>query len=228
MTFNGKNYSSIYIGHLLDFFYFSIGYALNTLCNITWRHNNVSLVLKIQNIHRILKIDRIVFKKVIIMNWINVISLVLFYVSWILYFHFRIAYYAIYTFFYTLQNVTVLIEMSDAAAGAEMKAMLAYLTTISFSWLVKNIAIHIGTSMETETLYFTMKDVQSVCLQLASREGVGVAQKRTCKNILRIHKTIFRKMRACGMFDVDACMTLELSSLITTYTIVLLQFALSK
>ena len=49
------------------------------------------------------------------------------------------------------------------------------------------------------------------------------AQKRVCKNIVRIQRGSF-KMFTCGLFTIDAVLPLRLTALITTYTIVILQF----
>ena len=50
-------------------------------------------------------------------------------------------------------------------------------------------------------------------------------QRRVCKNIERIQRLLFRKMTACGLFIIDAELPLQLLDVISTYTIVLLQFA---
>ncbi|GBP74360.1 hypothetical protein EVAR_51544_1 [Eumeta japonica] len=49
--------------------------------------------------------------------------------------------------------------------------------------------------------------------------------RRLAKNVLRLCGARYRKMRACGLFAVDAALPLRLLALITTYCIVLLQFA---
>ncbi|GBP74362.1 hypothetical protein EVAR_51546_1 [Eumeta japonica] len=49
--------------------------------------------------------------------------------------------------------------------------------------------------------------------------------RRLAKNVLRLCSKRYRKMRACGFFTVDAALPLRLLALITTYCIVLLQFA---
>ncbi|XP_063897725.1 uncharacterized protein LOC135118783 [Helicoverpa armigera] len=49
--------------------------------------------------------------------------------------------------------------------------------------------------------------------------------RRLCKNVLRLHRASFSKIRACGLFYVDAALQLALMSLLTNYVVVLLQFA---
>ncbi|XP_075985620.1 uncharacterized protein LOC142982821 [Anticarsia gemmatalis] len=51
------------------------------------------------------------------------------------------------------------------------------------------------------------------------------AERRLCKNIKRLYRTSFDKMSLCGLFYIDAVLPLCLMSLLTNYTVVLLQFA---
>ncbi|KAH9636461.1 hypothetical protein HF086_002161 [Spodoptera exigua] len=51
-------------------------------------------------------------------------------------------------------------------------------------------------------------------------------ERRLYKNVLRLHRASFKKIRVCGLFYVDAALQLSLTSLLTSYTIVLLQFAI--
>ena len=49
-------------------------------------------------------------------------------------------------------------------------------------------------------------------------------QVRLCKNVLQANRT-FNKMTACGLFYVDAALPISLMALLTSYIIVLFQFA---
>ncbi|GBP80964.1 hypothetical protein EVAR_54126_1 [Eumeta japonica] len=49
--------------------------------------------------------------------------------------------------------------------------------------------------------------------------------RRMAKNIKRLCDVRYRKFRACGLFSVDAMLPLRLTERITTYCVVLLQFA---
>lgn len=52
----------------------------------------------------------------------------------------------------------------------------------------------------------------------------AVSHRRACKNVQRLHANRYSRLNGCGLFIVDASLPLRLSSLITTYVIVILQF----
>ncbi|XP_063833816.1 uncharacterized protein LOC135082984 [Ostrinia nubilalis] len=69
--------------------------------------------------------------------------------------------------------------------------------------------------------FITHKSLTFITLCIAKQE------KRMHKNIIRLSKTTL-KMAPCNLFAIDATTPRRLLSLIATYTIVLLQFALLK
>ena len=53
-----------------------------------------------------------------------------------------------------------------------------------------------------------------------------MSKKKLFKNILRLHRASFSKIRVCGLFYLDAVLHISLMILVSNYVIVLLQFAL--
>lgn len=51
-------------------------------------------------------------------------------------------------------------------------------------------------------------------------------EKKLCRNIQRLHRVSFSKMRPFGLFYEDMRHTLHVLELLTNYIVVLLQFAL--
>ncbi|CAH1640536.1 unnamed protein product [Spodoptera littoralis] len=95
---------------------------------------------------------------------------------------------------------------------------------ISLTWIFKNLTLFILLSVECEKFYSTMEEIQSTCKQFINWNQHSGNQKRVCKNIQRLHKTNFKKTCVCGVFFIDAAMSIQLSSIISTFTIVILQF----
>ncbi|PZC79302.1 hypothetical protein B5X24_HaOG200999 [Helicoverpa armigera] len=71
---------------LLDLVVFAIGSILNYFVNIMQKNNNVLLICSIQNAHRMLDINGMVFKRSLIFNWIYVIALNSFHIFWLFYY----------------------------------------------------------------------------------------------------------------------------------------------
>lgn len=61
--------------NFFDFFFFSLGFIINYCSIIIHCNSNALLVLKIQHVHRILKIDRRLYNSLVISNWAYVIIL---------------------------------------------------------------------------------------------------------------------------------------------------------
>lgn len=80
----------IYWSSICDFVFYSMGYFLNNYTNITQGDNNVLLVLKIQQICRVLKINGKNLRNMVIYNWISVISLNSFLIFLILYINYTV------------------------------------------------------------------------------------------------------------------------------------------
>ncbi|CAH1640556.1 unnamed protein product [Spodoptera littoralis] len=81
-----------------DYVLFSIGGFVNFFINIKQKYNNVLYVLKIQNVHRILKLNERCFKRSIIANWICVLAINCFHISWTLIYFFTFNDYTLLTF----------------------------------------------------------------------------------------------------------------------------------
>ncbi|CAH1640555.1 unnamed protein product [Spodoptera littoralis] len=180
---------------IYDYTLVSIGGFINLFTNIKQKYNNVLYVLKIQNVHRILKLNERCFKRSIIANWICVLAINCFHISWTL-----IYFFTFNDFHYSL------------------------LTFSCLTWVMKNLVIITFLCVECEKYYSAMKDVKRTCSQMTTSERSSANQKRFCKNILRVQDATFNKLRVCGLFAVDASLPLRVVAFITTYTIIQLQF----
>uniref|UniRef100_A0A2H1WBG5 Gustatory receptor n=1 Tax=Spodoptera frugiperda TaxID=7108 RepID=A0A2H1WBG5_SPOFR len=68
--------------NIYHFVIFSIGGLINVVVNIKQKYNNVLYVLKIQNVHRILKLDERCYNRTIISNWVCVLAINCFHIIW--------------------------------------------------------------------------------------------------------------------------------------------------
>ncbi|KAF9799863.1 hypothetical protein SFRURICE_017097 [Spodoptera frugiperda] len=121
-------------------------------------------------------------------------------------FRLMIVYYTVFTAYLSLRNVALVLLLQKLVVTGELKSILLPLLSQIWNW--KNIIMLICLSVECEKFYTAMK-----------------SEDKICKNILRLQKTSYKKMSACGLFSVDATLPLQLSSFITSYTIIFLQFA---
>lgn len=71
-----------------EFVLFLFGFPMSYIMNVIHMYNNVTLVLKIQEVHKILRIKKKCFNKSILLNSIPVIIVNCFYITWILFFIF--------------------------------------------------------------------------------------------------------------------------------------------
>ncbi|KAF9799860.1 hypothetical protein SFRURICE_017094 [Spodoptera frugiperda] len=78
---------------------------------------------------------------------------------------------------------------------------------------------------QCEQFYIAVGNAQDTC-SFVLMSQYSDDKKQLCKNVLRLHRASFSKIRVCGLFYLDAALQLSLMSLVTNYTIVLLQFAL--
>ncbi|XP_047035615.1 uncharacterized protein LOC124641558 [Helicoverpa zea] len=93
------------------------------------------------------------------------------------------------------------------------------------SWAVKTLIWQTLLTRQCEKFYISMENVRDSCLNVL-KSNCSDEKKKLCKNVLRLHRASFSKIRACGLFYVDAALQLALMGLLTNYTIILLQFAL--
>ncbi|KAH9644405.1 hypothetical protein HF086_006433 [Spodoptera exigua] len=93
-----------------------------------------------------------------------------------------------------------------------------------YFWIVKSLFLENYLNVCCEQFYILLDKVEDTCAFIMSSE-CSDADKRLCKNIRRLYRSTFSKMSACGMFYVDATFPFKIISLISTYNIVLIQFA---
>nr|XP_049701653.1 uncharacterized protein LOC126055630 [Helicoverpa armigera] len=131
-----------------------------------------------------------------------------------------ITYYTLFVSYLSLRNVSMVLCIRSFL---DLQSRFIFLPVATQMWNMKNIAMVILLAIECENFYAALRDVESTCvmfIQARHRHDPNV-----CKNVLRVQRAMFHKMSACGFFDVDAQLPLQLCSFLTSYTIVLLQFA---
>ncbi|XP_059055774.1 uncharacterized protein LOC131849678 [Achroia grisella] len=89
-----------------------------------------------------------------------------------------------------------------------------------------NYLLQVHVSVESEKLTLAFKSVVAVSASVMQQNTLSEEERRIYKNIHRLSRASCNKMNACGLYDIDATLPLRLLSLLATYTIVLLQFAL--
>ncbi|KAF9797788.1 hypothetical protein SFRURICE_017983 [Spodoptera frugiperda] len=90
-------------------------------------------------------------------------------------------------------------------------------------WLLKNFVLLTKLIHQYDKFYITVQHAQDTCTLILKTTNSD-AEKRLCKNVLRLHRASFSKMSLYGMFHVDAALQQGLTMLLTEYTVVLLQF----
>ncbi|CAK1543405.1 unnamed protein product [Leptosia nina] len=79
---------------------------------------------------------------------------------------------------------------------------------------------------ECETTYTNVLEIDRESISRLARE-LSLDESRFYKNVKRLNHAEFKKMSVYGLFTMDAGLLVGLIQMITTYVIVLLQFALS-
>ncbi|CAH0696177.1 unnamed protein product [Spodoptera exigua] len=109
--------------------------------------------------------------------------------------------------------------------SAELFGKLEYLISHAVGMLLlltKDFFVETGLCVASETFYEETDRVNTnVILKLAQ----DLPSKKIWKNIFRVLDVEFCKLNALNMFVVDAATQLHYCNLVTTYIIVLLQFA---
>ncbi|XP_063897098.1 uncharacterized protein LOC135118600 [Helicoverpa armigera] len=83
---------------------------------------------------------------------------------------------------------------------------------------IMNLVIGIIQSQNSVQFVLTFQNVHS-------QQRLSGTEKRLCKNVLRMSRAGFSKLRVCGLFYAGAALQLSLIALLADYTIVLLQLA---
>ncbi|CAH1640573.1 unnamed protein product [Spodoptera littoralis] len=105
----------------------------------------------------------------------------------------------------------------------ESISQISWVTILIFIWLLKNFLLLTKLIHQYEKFYIAVGNAHDTCTHML-RTTNSDAEKRLCKNMLRVHRASFSKMSLYGMFHVDAVLQQGLMMLLTEYTVVLLQF----
>ncbi|KAH9644392.1 hypothetical protein HF086_006420 [Spodoptera exigua] len=100
-----------------------------------------------------------------------------------------------------------------------------YVSLFLYTGMIKTLLLQLTISLRLQLFYDAIKCGQDLSKRVLLYSECTDFQKKMCKNVRREHRASFRKLSACGLFYVDICHPLHLMSLLTNYTVVLLQFA---
>ncbi|KAH9640161.1 hypothetical protein HF086_018403 [Spodoptera exigua] len=107
-----------------------------------------------------------------------------------------------------LQDTCSLILMSSCSGGKKK---------------IKNVVSKESPSLEYQATHKTFFIFTRIIISLFYLTDT---ERKLYKNVLRLHRASFSKIRVCSLFYVDAALQLSLMSQLTNYIIVLLQFAI--
>ncbi|KAL0859736.1 hypothetical protein ABMA27_010098 [Loxostege sticticalis] len=136
-------------------------------------------------------------------------------------FQLLILFHCMETFIHALVYVYYLLHYLKASSeGASILTII-----VTFAWILKNFVTETILSIEFEYFHKSLNDVMvNSLLNLASDQSEE-QEKQMHKNVVRISR-LSHKFELCNLFAMDAAMPRNLLSLVATYIIVLLQFAL--
>ncbi|XP_050551623.1 uncharacterized protein LOC126910981 [Spodoptera frugiperda] len=97
-------------------------------------------------------------------------------------------------------------------------------SVIIMGWITLDVLVTLTLCVQCEKFYATVEEAESTCIQFLSNINCTDGQKYLCKRVLQMKRT-FSKISGCGLFLMDASLSIYLIGLITNYIIVLLQFA---
>ncbi|CAH1640559.1 unnamed protein product [Spodoptera littoralis] len=100
-----------------------------------------------------------------------------------------------------------------------------YLTLLGLI-IIKRLTLITIFSSVCEKLYMAVSETDAVCSCLLRTTQNIEEIKRFCKNVQRLNRAAFHKMRACHIFTVDGRLPQEFFNLKFGYIVVLLQFLL--
>ncbi|XP_059055771.1 uncharacterized protein LOC131849676 [Achroia grisella] len=133
----------------------------------------------------------------------------------------KILVYFITTFLQSLLYIEILLIWIKSHA-IDIKSIATHSLGVTF-WILKGLMIESALCLSCNMLY------QSVSASQLSIYNTNIWKSRSVrrfsKNVLRTQRIHSSKISAFGVFNVDAALPLRMGALITTYTIVLLQFA---
>ncbi|KAH9644386.1 hypothetical protein HF086_006414 [Spodoptera exigua] len=193
------------------------------------------MLCKIQYVFHVLQISRHHIRDLVIYYWYSVIILNLFALCslvWIgfLFYSFEAMNSAFVFFLFDVSTVYTFLILKLLR-----KTLLIWIEKV-----VQHKNIGDGKKEYWNALFYVYLNIQEIFMMLNELSGyisgqrsLGfmiyvfhfiVSERKTLKNILRLQKTSFQKMTACGFFSVDASLPVQYSSFATTYVLVLLQF----
>uniref|UniRef100_A0A2H1W7R4 SFRICE008188.2 n=1 Tax=Spodoptera frugiperda TaxID=7108 RepID=A0A2H1W7R4_SPOFR len=138
-----------------------------------------------------------------------------------------ILFYIFEVFIHILIYVQFSIDILKVGINSSHETLINILVPLWIStvcWMMKDIITLTLLNSRYEQFYITMQSVQDACYIILKSRCTAV-ERRVCKNVRRLHRASFSKVRVCGAVRLDAGLQLSLMDLLTSYTFVLLQFA---
>ncbi|CAF4874051.1 unnamed protein product [Pieris macdunnoughi] len=130
-------------------------------------------------------------------------------------------------FIRTLIYIQIYIEIDNIHINDPIiKDVVLSFEVFFFAWNIKNLLNIVSFVKECETMYQTILDIDNFCTTRLSQE-LPMEESKLYNNIKRLNQTQFKKMSVYGVFVMDAGLPVGLVQLLTTYVIVILQFALT-
>ncbi|KAL0861742.1 hypothetical protein ABMA27_009218 [Loxostege sticticalis] len=124
------------------------------------------------------------------------------------------------------RNLSMAYYSYQKVFSAPYYMLMTVLTTII--WICKTLTMLTSLCFECRKFYVTVNKIEMECLTFLSRNKGSNSQRETYKNVLRLSQLSFGAMTTYSLFTVDASLPVSFVSVITSYFIVLLQFAYQK
>ncbi|CAD0249728.1 unnamed protein product [Spodoptera exigua] len=117
------------------------------------------------------------------------------------------------------------LRIKDRTSDLRIQDDAIALSILIFMWQSKDLLWQTIVTKQCEKFYLALQRLQDTC-SLILMSSCSDTERKLYKNVLRLHRASFSKIRVCSLFYVDAALQLSLMSQLTNYIIVLLQFAI--
>ncbi|PZC79295.1 hypothetical protein B5X24_HaOG200992 [Helicoverpa armigera] len=129
------------------------------------------------------------------------------------------------TFFRCLCYFAIILQILQMPDSTVYEQMVQYtvVKVVAAVWQIKDVLLVVMQCLECEKFYMAVEDVETTCIQRLKKKHHLAAEERLCSSVLQANRTSYCKMSACGLFDIDATLPLDLIGLLTNYIVIMLQ-----
>nr|XP_049701681.1 uncharacterized protein LOC110374949 [Helicoverpa armigera] len=129
------------------------------------------------------------------------------------------------TFFRCLCYFAIILQILQMPDSTVYEEMVQYtvVKVVAAVWQIKDVLLVVMQCIECEKFYMAVEDVETTCIQRLKKKQHLAAEERLCSSVLQANRTSYCKMSACGLFDIDATLPLDLIGLLTNYIVIMLQ-----